>query len=275
MENLDKKLDKISIIEVEFELPSAKNEAGMLMYFCYNPKSNILDWSETVYKYHPKLKEIVAGIKDKDEFYNKCYEYVENYIKENHKEIKKARDSFEKSWNEVGGKFFQNILKDFDINLSGEIKKIKAIVSINPICPRNIDKWSYNLFYKSPSSRMREISIHEIIHFLHFKKWLEIFPDYDKKTFNSPYSEWVLSEILVIPIMNNNKTIQEIVKNSNFNVYNEWQSIKIMGKSLPEYFGEIYKEHLEKKAAFDDFIKKSWEEYNKHKDVIESGMKKF
>lgn len=216
---------------------------------------------------------MVEGVKDKDEFYNKCREYVEGYLKEHHEDIEKARENFQKLWEEVEEKFYDNILKDFDIEFPEEIKEIKATVSINPICPRNIDKWSFNVNYKQAGDRMKQTAVHEIIHFLYFKKWMAVFPDHDKKTFNNPHSQWKLSEMLVNPIINNNETIQEIINNQKGEGYSEFKNIKINNKTLNEFFGEIYKEHVEGKISFGDFLKRSWEEYQKHKDIIENYKK--
>lgn len=74
--------------------------------------------------------------------------------------------------------------------------------------------------------------------------------------------------------MNNNKIIQGIVKNEKFEVYKRWQSIRVDGKKLDEYFDGFYKEHEEGKISFADFLRKSWDEYQKNKDVIEGSIKK-
>jgi hypothetical protein len=67
--------------------------------------------------------------------------------------------------------------------------------------------------------------------------------------------------------------IQAIIKYQKSDVYQAWQHIKIDGKKLVDYFEPFYKEHEEGKISFADFLKKSWEEYRKHKETIEHGMK--
>jgi hypothetical protein len=256
--------------EVKFVLPIIKSEAGMLFSFCYNNKSTGLDWSEIIYKKHPRFKEMVIGITKRDEFYNKCYEYADSFIKENHKVLEENRIKFEKSWNEDGEKALVNLSKDFEVRFPEEVKEIKANVSINPICPRYLDKWSFDFFYKFSIDKMRATCIHEIIHFLYFKKWLEVFPSSDRRTFDAPYPEWKLSEILAPSIINNNKIIQSFVKSDKLSdVYPNWQAITIDNRKLVDYFGDIYKAHEDGKISFADFLKKSWDEYNKHKTIIE------
>jgi hypothetical protein len=256
------------IPKVKFEVPSVQREINIIFDFCMH-KNPSLDFSATVYNAHQKLKEMVAGITDEKQFYEQCKKYVTDYIMENKEVVEKVKENFQKFWNEVNDDFLDDLSKDFETDLPEEIKEIKANVSINPICPRWIDKWTYNLFYKFSENSMKKTSIHEIIHFLYFKKWVEVFPDTDKKNFNGAHSEWILSEILVHTIMNNNKAIQDIIKNEKSEVYKKWQSIMIDGKKLPEYFEDTYKEHEEGKISFTDFLKKSWKRYQNKKDIIE------
>lgn len=261
--------EKMITPKVKFKLPTVEEENQTIFDFCYHKSSGGWDWSEYVYKQHPKLKEMVGGVNDEKEFFKLCHEYVENYLEENREVIEDSRNKFQKVWMETEEEFLKNISKDFETDFPEEVKEIRASVSINPICPRYLDEWSFNVFYKFPEDRMKQTSIHEIIHFLYFKKWLEVFPNYDKRKFNGPHSEWKLSEILVNPIINNNETIQKIINNMKSNGYKEFQDIIIENKTLNEYFGDFYKEHLEGKTSFADFLKKSWDEYRKYKDVIE------
>jgi len=258
--------------EVKFELPSIDDETTMIFHFCYEKSRGGLDWSEAVYKHHPKLKEMLLGVKDKEEFYKICHDYTDNFIRENKEILEKTRDHYQKVWEETEDLFFNNLSKDFETDFPEEINKIIAKVSINPICPRNIDSWSFHVYYKFHSIRVKTTCIHEIIHFLYFKKWSEIFSDYDDKKFNGPNSEWKLSEILVHSIINNNKMIQGIINNEYSDVYKEWQSIKINDRKLVDYFGDIYREHEDGKISFEDFLKKSWSEYQKHRNIIEKDI---
>jgi hypothetical protein len=258
--------------KVKFELPTLKKEEDIIFDFCHEMGSG-MNFSATVYDQHPDLKRVVLGITDEKEFRKKCNIYVDDYIEKNKKELEEWRENFQKSWEQVEDNFLINLSKDFETDFPEDIKEIKANVSINPICPRWLDKWTFNLYYKFSNIQMKQTTIHEIVHFFYFKKWTEVFTDSDKKDFDSPHSEWKLSEILVHPIMNNNRMIQAIIKYQKSDVYQAWQHIKIDGKKLVDYFEPFYKEHEEGKISFADFLKKSWEEYRKHKETIEHGMK--
>jgi hypothetical protein len=273
MEKLERNLDRIPVPEVQFELPSPEQEAGRLTWFCCKKIGNI-DWSDVVYKHHPKLKERTEGVSNQDEFYALCLEYVKKYTEEHKSEIEKSAGDFQKSWDEIGETFLAGLSTDFETSLPEEIVKIKAGVSINPICPRDVHNWSFELFYKFSNEGMKKTAIHEIIHFLYFKKWAEVFPDCDKKEFDNPHPVWKLSEILVVSIMNANKKIQEILEGQKSFVYREWQKVRIGDQNLSDYFETFYREHLESegKISFADFLKKCWEEYCIHQESIEEGM---
>ncbi len=257
--------------KILFGVPTAKDEAQSLMYFIYAQDKRELNWGERVYRALPGLKEKVFGATDKNEFFAKCREYVEQFQRDNEATIEGARVQFQKTWDEVGEKIFDVLDGEFETSLT---KDVNANVSVNPICPRFLETQSFNVNFAFSLERAREPAIHEITHFYHFKKWAEVFPDADKKTFNTPHSEWRLSEILAPVMMTYNPAIQEIVGGKKFNTYKEWWEIKIGEKTLIEYFGDIYREHLDKKTSSADFLKKSWEEYQKHKDIIEADRKK-
>ena len=273
LEKTDEEIEKISIPEVRFEVLGIQDEIDMIFNFCMH-KNPSLDFSEVVYNRHPELKRMVDGITDEKQFHKQCEKYVIDYIDKNKENLEKSKEHFQKIWEQTCGKLLESLSKDFETDLPNEIKEIKANVSINPMCPRWVDKWMFNLYYRFNDISMLKVAIHEIIHFVYFKKWSEVFPDSDNKNFNGMNSEWILSEILVHTIMNNNKTIQDIVKGEGSDVYKKWQSIRVDGKKLDEYFDGFYKEHEEGKISFADFLRKSWDEYQKRKDVIEDIIKK-
>jgi hypothetical protein len=173
------------MLKVKFKSPTIQAEANIIFNFSYSEKPQTWDWNEIVYGQHPKLKEMIEGVTDKKEFKDRCYQYAEGYINENKKLIVQARENFQKSWEKVEQAFFANVTKDFETSYPEKVREIKANVSINPICPRYLDKWSFNLFYNFPDVRMKSVCIHEIIHFFYLKKWLEVFPNYDKRKFDA------------------------------------------------------------------------------------------
>jgi hypothetical protein len=143
------------------------------------------------------------------------------------------------------------------------IKEINIYVGACPIAPRFLDTNSFLLPYYYDVDILLNWAAHEMIHFLYFKKWAKFIPQSSPSDFEHPHPIWVLSEILVA-VIGNDTTIQSTFK-SEFNIYPDWQELKIEGKGLLEIFTEEYK----RSENFEDFLNNSWIKYQeldkKHK----------
>ncbi|MGB8816259.1 MAG: hypothetical protein WCC74_03470 [Minisyncoccia bacterium] len=138
-------------------------------------------------------------------------------------------------------------------------KEITAYISINPICPRFLDTWSFSV---SPDNKNSNIIIaHEISHFLYFKKLKEVFPKIKKDKYEFPNKEWLLSE-LVTPIILNDPRMQKIlgVKDG---YYREHKNLKIGNELATRVIEDLYKNFVIEKKDFSSFIKKSSKIINK------------
>jgi hypothetical protein len=130
-------------------------------------------------------------------------------------------------------------------------KKIKAYISINPICPRFLDTWNFSV---SPFNKnINSIIVHEISHFLYFKKFEKVFPEISKKHYDFPYKEWLLSEIIA-PLIVNDKRIQKII-NEKAGFYMEHRDLEIQGKKLTMILNNLYNQKVIKENDFENFIK--------------------
>lgn len=253
-------------LKVKFIIPTADRESEVLYWFC-KPRPTGWDWSGRIYAAHPELKALVSGVKSEKKFKVILSDYVRKYKTANKKEIKLAAERFQSDWDKIASRYFKAILSDFEMTLLVRRKIIKASVSINPICPRFLDDWSFHVRYDRPE-RMREIAMHEILHFLYFKKWLEVFPDTGREEMESPHLVWKLSEILATVILNNHPTLLALSKFKSKG-YKEFQEIQIGKQKLIPYFAKIYKKHLKNKTPIGSFFVECWENAVLHRDVIE------
>ncbi|KKQ94917.1 MAG: hypothetical protein UT66_C0004G0035 [candidate division CPR2 bacterium GW2011_GWC1_39_9] len=137
--------------------------------------------------------------------------------------------------------------------------KINIYIGACPIAPRFVKSKSMILPYKLSNSILLNWATHEMIHFLYFKKWQNLFPKHNYSNFESPDPAWSLSEILVA-IIGNNPRIKNIAK-SEFNIYDRWKEIKLENKTLTEIFTAIYN----KSDNFDNFLRQSWNKFNLNK----------
>lgn len=80
--------------------------------------------------------------------------------------------------------------------------------------------------------------MHEACHFLYFRKWKEVFPRANPKTFESPHLAWHLSE-LVAPIILNRPDVQRLLGQRAV-FYPEHMRMKMGGIPLPRYLTKQY-----------------------------------
>jgi len=75
---------------------------------------------------------------------------------------------FQDNWNLIEGEIFKLLENIFEIKFRG-VKKCCAFLTINPICPRYLDKFSFEVNYKSSPGYAMQTTIHELIHFVCLK----------------------------------------------------------------------------------------------------------
>jgi hypothetical protein len=252
--------------KVKFKLPTIKKEAYVMTSFC-KPRKTGWDWSGKVYENHPQLGEILKD-KKSDEYYKYVYKYSNSFIKKNKKKLDKLVKEYQTQWDKINDEYLKVLSEHFETDYPIDRKIITAYVSIVPIYPRFLDEWGFNVSSRRPD-RMIAIAMHEILHFLYFKKWMEVFPKTKKGELNNPHLIWRLSEILDPIILNHNKDIQKILKSKQRH-YSEFQKVKIGKKTMVEYFEDLYKKHLKSGKSFEEFLKISWTETKKHKKIIEN-----
>ena len=213
-------------------------------------------WGKYIIKKHPGIKKIFS-YKIEVEQVKFLKNYIIEFRKENKKLIAENKTKYQKEWQKIEKEFFTELSKILQIDWPKNRKTIKAMVSINPICPRFLNDWSFSIFYNyKKTSQAMEVIMHECCHFLYFEKWKKLYPKMDNKKFESPYLEWHLSELLA-PIILNDARAQKILKRR-ADFYTEHKRIKIDGKTAPKYFGDLYNK-ITKSKNFDEFLKESYQ----------------
>lgn len=73
-------------------------------------------------------------------------------------------------------------------------------VTLNPICPRYLKEHMFDVFYLNSERGALGVSLHELIHFMWFHVWHQLFGD-GYETYERPSLPWILSEMVVETIM--------------------------------------------------------------------------
>ncbi len=141
-----------------------------------------------IIKRHPYLKDAL-NIKTKKNRGKYIKKYIIKFRVNNKEFIRDQIKKYSRNWKKIEKQYLTILPEILDTPWPKDKKIIKAMISINPICPRLINDWSFSLFYKQGNKKMKETIIREICHFLYFKKWEEIFLNAKRKTFEYPYIE--------------------------------------------------------------------------------------
>lgn len=254
-----------SLPRVIFKIPSAKREAEILTMFC-TPRKDVWDWSDVVYKSHPELKAILRNKKPK-EFYGYALKYARAQVRDRKSELERLARRYQRAWDPINDPYLKVLSDHFETGYPRDRKVITAYVSIVPIYPRYVDEWAFNVSSRNAQSVI-PTSMHEILHFLYFKKWMEVFPKTKRRELDAPYLVWKLSEILDPIILDDNSEIQSLLKHKHGH-YPEFQKVKIGKKTLIRHFEDLYKKHLASGKLFESFLRTCWSEALEHRAVLE------
>ncbi len=186
--------------KVKFVLAKESFDSDLLLDFS-GPISGGWDWSKIIFDSHPKLAKYIKNV-DEEEKEMIIKKYTSQFRKDNYEELQSKVKLFQKQWDKVNDDYMETLQEVIEINWP-KSKKIIGYITICPICPRFLETWSFAIYYKTKISEVNLIVAHETLHFIYFKKWKEVFPKSDPKTFDSPHLEWHLSEILATVILNN------------------------------------------------------------------------
>ena len=88
----------------------------------------------------------------------------------------------------------------FGMSLDGAYEDIVGTVTVGPVCPRFLGARAFDVFHINSPRGALGMVIHEVIHFLWFDRWRELFRD-DPAEYETPHLKWLLSEMAVEPIM--------------------------------------------------------------------------
>jgi len=252
------------IPDVSFELAPFDLEADLLYYFS-RPGDR---FTNVMYKVYPELEGIVSKSKDKYGAIVDVKKFVEGEIGENKEAIDKAIDLIRQDWKFVSDKFLEILSEHMQTDWPEDLKTITGYISINPICPRFLARHSFFVNYRKNIEQARETIAHEILHFLWFKKWKEVFPDSKSTEYESPNLVWRLSEVIDPVMLQCNPNIKELIKPTKWG-YDSFRSLKVGDIGMTQHFAQVYLRSVKEGKNFKDIQRILWEEAQKHREILE------
>jgi len=245
----------------KFELIDIDKETELFYSFAKRGR-----WSFLFDKFFPELVAIQKECKNKEECMEKFKIFLTDLSAKTRWKMLVFKEEFESEWNKIGPKFLEFLSEHFETEWPEDKLEIVGYISNMPVYPRFLDEYKFCVGYKN-TARSVETSAHEILHFLWFKKWKEVFPEMDRREYESPRLVWKLSEIMDPIILQCHPKIKELIKPEKWG-YSSFTDIRIGDMTLTEYFKKIYLDSVESGDDFETTLRKLWAEAQRHEDEI-------
>ena len=246
--------------KVEFQIASKEYYAPIILSFL----SRGGDFADRIYNLYPELKKVT----EKKNPEQAVLDYFEKWEEKNYSKLENAKKRFQCSWDKHNDKLVNAIAKVHETEWPEGLETIAVNITPNPICPRDLETNSFDLYHDFNEEEMKKVALHEISHFAYFKKLKEIHPEIPKKEYNSPGLAWQLSEIVPAVILED-KEIQKYFSHKP-KYYHGIDSISINNKPVVEYLREMYS----KKKDFSSFITESYNFAKKNQKNLKEILKK-
>lgn len=231
----------MNLPKVVFRAMTLQENIELIKWSYFNKVSDNLDVHQYTLYYFPELADIDDSyskqdiIKTIEKLVKKNYE---KYLKEINSEVKRYNDT----WSPLNNSFMKKISGLLNISWPKSIKIIEAGVGLIPVCPRNIDNFSFFVSTKINTQRIIETVAHETLHFLWFNKWRELYPNFLREELDPPYPAWSYSEMVIDPLLNH-ESIRKIL-NLNIKSYESFYELQLDGKNVMQNLKSIYDEPI-------------------------------
>lgn len=225
---------------------------------------------QTILTEYPILEKRLSNIQsteEKTKITNKFFRHIQKDIKG--KTIK-SMNTFQKTWNSIEENAMNAISQVIETPWPKHLQNFTTNLTFLPVNNQqstvNGQQFTKDLYYKSNVQEMKDTIIHELIRFLYFEKWKQIFKKTPQEHFESPHLEWEMSKIVIKAILNDNK-IQKITRLKP-QTYPEYENIIINDNLLLNHIDKFYKE----KTSFEDFLKTTWKFIQKNQQKIKEQL---
>lgn len=199
-------------------------------------------WSDSLFHFFPKLNQDVFQTLD----YNAKKQYILNEMKEIYQEqeslINEKVVKYSRHWRRYRPQIEEALSDAFQVDTHQLLNDLRAEISLNPVSPRFLKDQYFQVFYLNSERGALGISLHEMIHFLWFHVWNQIFHDnYDE--YERPTLKWILSEMVVECIMRDERlsSINPYFPRENGGcVYDYFQDMRLGDKMALDVIEEYY-----------------------------------
>ena len=185
-----------------FKQPNFQYMLDSILAFQEDTQSEF--FRESLFHFYPQFdkKKMVSLDREHKALYL-CSEFEKIHSK-NIDIFKDKIQAYQIHWDTHKAVIQQAFEEIFELSLENEFNEMVEYINLNPICPRYLDTNSFDIFYLNSDKGALGMALHEITHFVWFKKWQAHFKD-NSFEYDAPYLKWVFSEMVVESVLSDKR----------------------------------------------------------------------
>ncbi len=185
-------------MEIVFTNPGVDYMIQQIMEF--QDEEETAFWSDSLYYFFPQLEKAHTAALS----FTEKKTYIDHVLRkvyvESEDTINEKTAVYSQHWGNCRVQLNEALSEAFETDCSALFNDLRCNVSMNPVSPRFLREHSFDVFYLNSERGAIGSSIHEIIHFMWFYVWNDLFGDsYDE--YERPSLKWILSEMVVESVM--------------------------------------------------------------------------
>ena len=107
-----------------------------------------------IFRVYPELKKLLSEVENENERKQIAKEFFSKVLDDNKEEILESTREFQKAWDKIESNVMHALSEICERDWAEKDKLITVNVSINPISPRDIEKRSFDVYYRKNSKDM-------------------------------------------------------------------------------------------------------------------------
>lgn len=250
-----------------FEYGGVARSVQSIMEFTREGQSAF--WFEPIFHFFPDLDKEAYCLLSEGEREGYLTRYFEKFEQENKELILEKIKKYNAHWNVYEGQIVEALQDAFEIKLENLFHEMRCYMTFNPISPRYLENCSFDVFYPNSEKGALGNALHEIIHFVWFYVWQQVFKD-SASEYETPHLKWILSEMVVDAIMEDERlaSINPYFQDGGC-VYPYFYTMQIEGVPILETLKGMYQN-----LPIQEFMKKSYQYCMDHETEIRAHIEK-
>lgn len=228
-------------------------------------------WSEPLYYFYPQLDKAYALSLP----YPQRKAYIKHTLRTAYADLEAVINEkvslYSLYWASCKNQISEALSDAFSISCADLFNDLRCYVSMNPIEPRFLKERCFDIFYLNSEKGAIGECIHEIVHFVWFHVWHELFGDCLDE-YERPSLKWILSEMVVESIMRD-KRLSSInpyfPREAGGCVYPYFFDMEAGGAPILDTLDVMYRSQ-----SIADFMKNSYAYCQKHEAEIRDHIRK-